>query len=327
MVRTERGDLLVSHRRAVLALGASVFGAPLGVSAQQQRKVWRIGLLVATTREKSDTRSMRSFREGLRELGYIEGRNLTIDWRFADDVDARLSELAEELVKLQVDVIVTYTSSGVRAAQRATKAIPIVAMTVGDPVASGFAASLAHPGGNITGSSVMWREVLDKRLELLSSVLPKSARIAYLTNPDAGYVRPNWMGMLVVRARTMDDVATGVSLVIKQSAEGLLVADDAFFNFHAREIGELVTRHKLATTFGEQDGADGGGLMSYGVDYEDLLHRAATYVDKILKGQKPGDIPFEQPSKFRFVINLKTAKALGVTIPPSMLLRASRVIE
>ena len=327
MVRTERGDLMVSRRRAVLALGASVFGAPLGVSAQQHRKVWRIGLLVATTREKSDTLSMRSFREGLRELGYIEGRNLTIDWRFADDVDARLSELAAELVKLQVDVIVTYTPSGVRAAQRATKTIPIVAMTVGDPVASGFAASLSHPGGNITGSSTMWYETTVKRLELLPSVLPKSARIAYLANPDAGYTRTNWMGMLVVRARTMDDVATGISLMIKQSAEGLLVADDGYFNFHAREIGELVTRHKLPSTFGEQDGADGGGLMSYGVDYEDLLHRAATYVDKILKGQMPGDIPFEQPSKFRFVINLKTAKALGITIPPSTLLLASRVIE
>src|SRR4051812_19170 len=156
MVRTERADLMVSHRRAVLALGASAFAAPLGVLAQQQRKVWRIGLLVATTREKSDTRSMRSFRDGLRELGYIEGRNLTLEWRFADDVILRESELAEELVKLQVDVIVTYTSSGVRAAQRATKTIPIIAMTVGNAVASGFAKTLSHPGGNITGFSVMW---------------------------------------------------------------------------------------------------------------------------------------------------------------------------
>jgi len=299
---------MVSRRRAVLAFSANVLAAPLGVFAQQKGKVWRIGLLVATTREKSDTRSTRGFLEGLRELGYIEGRNLTIDRRFADDVYDRLPGLAKELAKLQVDVIVAY-GGGVSAAQQATKTIPIVGV-FDNPVGNGFAASLSRPGGNITGLAVMTRDLDRKRLELLSSVLPKNAHIEYLWKPS-----------------TMDEVAAGISLMVKQSAGGVLVADAGFYNFHAREIGELATRHKLPSCFAEQNGADGGGLMSYGVDYADILRRAATYVGKILKEEKPGDIPIEQASKFVFVVNLKTAKALGVTIPQSMLISADRVIE
>ena len=273
----------------------------------------------------------------MRELGYVEGSNVNFEWRFAEGQYSRIPELAEDLVRRRVDVIFTAGTPGVRAAQRATKTIPIVVAGFADPVGGGFAASLARPGGNITGLASMFEDIEGKRLELLSSVLPQRARIAYLANPANPAFRlseefiasleKKGRGLLVVRARNLGEITEGFSFLVKRHAAAVLVSDEPTFNGLAPEIAKLAIRHKLPSCFGLGRGPESGGLMFYGLNYADVFRHAATYVDKILKGANPGDLPIEQPTKFELVVNMKTAKALGITIPQAILLRADRVIE
>ena len=326
---------MTTRRQIVLALGAGALIAPLPSIAQQPEKVWRIGLLWAGSAKQVAIIS--NFVDGLRALGYVEGRNITFEWRFAEDRYERLPQLAEELARQRVDVIFTTGTPSTRAAQRATKTIPIVVAGFADPVAGGFAASLAHPDGNITGFASMFEDIEGKRLELLASVLPQGARIAYLVNPANPALRlaeefvasleKNGKGVLVVRARNMDEISKGFASMAKQHAAAVLVPDEPTFIAHTPEIAKLAARHKLPSCFAGKRGPETGGLMSYGVNYPDVFRSAAKFVDKILKGANPGDIPIERPTRFEFIVNLNSAKALGLTIPPSILLRADRVIE
>ena len=274
----------------------------------------------------------------MRELGYVEGKNLEIQWRFAEGRAEMLPILAAELVKLNVDVIVTQGTPPTRAAQQATTTIPIVAASFSDPVKSGFAASLAHPGGNITGFENLGEELQKKRLELLINVAPKATRIAEMINPgNAASVRERTgfeaaarkMGKaaVLVEVRAAGELTDGFSRMARERASALAVADDALLNQLGPQIAELALRQRLPSIFGTRQNAEAGGLMSYGADPAVRYRRAATYVDKILKGAKPGDLPIEQPTEFDLVVNMKTAKALGVKIPQSILVQTTKVIE
>lgn len=325
---------MITRRKIVVVLGAAAL-APFASLAQQQDKVWRVGLLL--TQSAKQVALPRNFVDALRELGYIEGSNINFEWRFAEGQYERLPGLAEELVRQRVDVIFTMGTPGTRAAQRATKTIPIVVAGFADPVGGGFAVSLAHPDGNITGLASMFEDLEGKRLDLLSSVLPQRARIAYLANQANPLFRlteefnasleKKGKGLLMIRARNMGEIMEGFSVLVKQHAAAVLVADEPTFNNHAPEIAKLAMRHKLPSCFGFGRGAEAGGLMSYGLNYADVCQRAATFVEKILKGANPGDLPIEQPTRFEFIINLKTAQALGIKVPQLILLQATKMIE
>ena len=328
-----------NRRKLIVALGAGTVTASLGAFAQQQGKVWRVGYLSAASRPASlDSGSVGAFSRGMRELGYIEGKNLEIQWRFAEGRAEMLPILAAELVKLNVDIIVTQGTPPTRAAQQATKTIPIVAASFSDPVKSGFAASLAHPGGNITGFENLGEELQKKRLELLISVAPKATRIAEMINPNntasvrerTGFeAAAHKMGKatVLVEVRAAGELADGFSRMTRERAGALAVSDDALLNQLGLQIAGLALRQRLPSIFGTRQNAEAGGLMSYGADPVVRFRRAATYVDKILKGAKPGDLPIEQPTEFELVINMKTAKALGIKIPQSILVQATKVIE
>jgi putative ABC transport system substrate-binding protein len=277
--------------------------------------------------------------QGLRELGWIDGKNVAIEYRFADGEYDRLASLAAELVRLKVNVILVTSSSPAVAARNATRTIPIVMGTSSDPVELGLAASLAHPGGNVTGLSFSFGlEIVGKELELLKVAVPQVRRVAFLLNPanpgnvlarKTVKVRAESLGvqLQLIEARGPNDFEEAFVAMARGRAGALLVAPDPIFGFHRTQLQELVARTRLPAMYGLREHTEVGGLMSYSVDLRESLRRAATYVDKILKGAKPGDLPIEQPSKFELVINLKTAKALGLTIPPSLLARADHVIE
>ena len=326
-----------TRRRLLIALGAGALAAPLACFAQQQRsKVARIGLL-----EGSSASSYAKWREaliaGLRELGYVEGKNIIIEYRWAEGNYERLPGLAAEMVQMKVDVIVA-SSLAIRAAQQATTTIPIVMVQTSDPVGSGFVASLARPGRNITGLSNMNTEVMSKYLELLRVAVPKLSRVTVLVNPSnpvhpeflksiQAAAKTNSVKISPVQASTASQIEAAFGAMKQERAGALIVLPDSFFLAQARRIAELAAQHRLPTMFWTREPVESGGLMSYGQNIAEHYYRAATYVDKILKGAKPGDLPVEQPTKFELVINLKTAKALGLTIPQELLLRADRVIE
>jgi len=320
------------HRRAFLGTlaGGLLAAAPLVAGAQQRAKVPRIGILssdAASTREEA-------FRQGLRDLGYVEGQNVAIESRYADGRFEKLPGLATELVRLNVDVIVASPTEAIRAAQGATKTIPIVMAFSGDPVGSGIVAQLGHPGGNITGLTTMAAELTAKRLEFLKAIAPTISRVSFLANQAtpkqfvseveaAGRV----MGVHIsaVMVQDANELDRTFSAMAKGTVDGLVV--DLVLHEYRRRIADLAIRHRFPAVSGPREFAAAGGLMAYGPDYRDLFRRAATYVDKILKGAKPADLPVEQPTKFELVINLKTAKALGLTIPPSLLQRADEIIQ
>ncbi len=319
-------------RRIGLAvmLTVSFIVAPLAAGAQQRAKVPRIGILssdAASTREEA-------FRQGLRDLGYVEGQNVAIESRYADGRFEKLPGLATELVRLNVDVIVASPTEAIRADQGATKTIPIVMAFSGDPVGSGIVAQLGHPGGNITGLTTMAAELTAKRLEFLKAIAPTISRVSFLANQAtpkqfvseveaAGRV----MGVHIsaVMVQDANELDRTFAAMAKGAVDGLVV--DLVLHEYRRRIADLAIRHRFPAVSGPREFAAAGGLMAYGPDYRDLFRRAATYVDKILKGVKPADLPVEQPTKFELVINLKTAKALGLTIPQSVLLRADQIIE
>jgi len=282
---------------------------------------------------------MEAFRQGLRDLGYVEGQNLVIEWRWAEGREERLPDLAAELVRLQVQVIVVGGGAAIRAAQYATSTIPIVMAANYDPVGEGFIASLARPGGNITGLSWLGAELPGKRLELLKETLPQSTRIAVLGNPAfAAY--ETWRHSLTAAAQALglhlhvvelhraDELDSAFAAITSAGAEALIVlADPALMDgLHAR-IVDLAARNRLPAMYDWRAYVDAGGLMSYGPSMPDMQRRAASYVDKILQGAKPADLPIEQPTTFHLVINLKAAKALGLTMPPTVLFQANEVLQ
>jgi len=313
--------------------------APLGAGAQQAGKVWRIGLLeIGRAFAPELVPSHKAFIDGLQEHGYIVGQNIVIEFRGAAGKQERLPELAAELVRLRVDILVTPGTLSTLAAKHATTTIPIVMVSVGDPVGTGFATSLGRPGGNITGLSDMNPDLSGKRLELLKEVLPKLARVAVLLNPghppNVDQLRETQAAARILRVtlqtlevRRSDDLERGFATIARERAEAVVVLPDAFTVAHRDQIAALAARHRLPTMFAQRAHVAAGGLMAYGANQATLSRQAASYIDKILKGAKPGDLPVQQPTKFELVINLKTAKALGLTIPPSLLQRADELIQ
>jgi putative ABC transport system substrate-binding protein len=309
------------------------------VSAQQQGKVWRVGFLAGASRPASfDSSLYGAFVQAMRELGYVEGKNLVIEWRFAEGVYDRLPSLAAELLPLKVDVIVTQGNAASRAAKQATATIPIVIAITGDLVEEGFVASLAHPGGNMTGLDNVSADVFPKRLELLLAMVPRLRRVAVVFNSaNAGQssilkhvqdaARKVKVTVIPVDGRTAEEIERGFALMMRERAGGVIVLGDAFLNGQQRQIAELAVRYRLPSIFAYREMVEAGGLMSYGQDLADFFRRAAVYVGKIFKGAKPGELPIEQPMKFEMVINRKTAKAIGLAIPQELVLRADRLIE
>ena len=324
-------------RTVLVGLGAMILSAPV-VAAQSPVKAARIGVLAGGT-ASTDAVRYEAFRQGLSGLGYVESRNIVIEYRYAEGKPERLPALAAELVRLNVDLILTSGDQGVRAAKQASQTIPIVVALVGDLVGPGYVASLARPGGNITGQTTLVSELSAKRLELLKTAFPKVSRVAILWNPtNADNVvafketevaaRALRIQLVPLDVRRADDFEGAFLAALRARAEALIVGSgDALLLTHRARIADFAAKNRLPTMYGNQDYMDAGGLMFYGPNVADMYRRAATYVDKILKGAKPGDLPVEQPTKFEFVINLKTAKALGLTIPPPILSRADRVIE
>jgi len=321
---------------ALLALGT----APFLAEAQRPGKVWRVGFLMPYRRPPSPElfeKFFGSHLRALRDVGYVEGKNVVIEWRFAENKPERLPGLAAELVQLKMDVIHSTGTPATLAAQRATTTIPIV-MMVGDPVGAGLVASLARPGGNSTGVTSLDVELTPKLLELLLNVAPKTSKVAVMVNPSnsAQFRTLNLVqdaaqrigkNVVAVQPQTAAEIENGFSVMRQQGAGAVLVAPDSFFLSQRSQIAELAAKNRLPSIAGFAEFAEVGCLLSYAANSADLLRRALTHVDRILKGAKPGDLPVEQPTKFDLVINLKTAKALGITIPQSLLLRAERVIE
>jgi putative ABC transport system substrate-binding protein len=328
----------VDRRRFLVTSLAGAFAAPLSAHAQQAGKVYRVGILGEEASDPSEDRLWQSFRVAMRERGWIEGKNLLIESRWAEGNPARLPELAADLVRLKVDVIVTRGSIYTHGARTATSSVPIVFTMHADPEKTGHIASLARPGGNITGLSIVMTDLNVKGLELLTDTVPRVKHIAVLGSPDMPSYAPSLkalqeaarrfqLKLQTVVARTGADLGTSFSAMAREHVQAVLVLGFGPYMAARQRIAELALRHRLPTFFSWRDHVEAGGLMSYGPDLSDLMRRAAVYADKILKSAKPGDLPVEQPTKFELVINLKTAKALGLTIPPSLLARADQVIE
>jgi len=307
------------------------------VRAQAPAKVRRIGFLSPFSPSNAELWHQ-AFRQGLHDLGWVEGKNISIEYRYAEARSDRLPELAADLVRLNVDIIVTSVSPDAVAAKNATKAIPIVMAAPGDPVALGLVESLARPGGNITGLSQISPELVGKRLELLKGLVPKLSRVAVLWNPPSKISAISWkeiqlpareLGLQLhsMEVRSASDFDKAFEDATRARAGALAVMPDPLFGGNLKRIADLAAKNRLPSIYHISEFADSGGLVTYGPDRSDMFRRAATYVDKILKGAKPGDLPIEQPTKFELVVNMKTAKALGIEIPQSVLVRADRVIE
>jgi len=321
----------------LVALAISCLAPVYLARAQQPTKISRIGYLVGAFPSTVSARTA-AFRQGMRELGYVEGKNIVVEYRYAEGNADREREFAAELARLKVDVIVTTGPTVTRAAKEATVTIPIVFAQDGDPVASGFVASLARPGGNITGLSTLAPELSGKRLELLKEIVPKLSRVTVIgnsTEPGNAQLLKEMeiaAGALKVKLRYLDvlsfkDIESAFRAAAKERADGVVMGGSAVFNTHRLQIVELAAKNRLPATYTRPEYVEDGGLMTYGPSINDLFRRAATYVDKILKGRKPADVPVEQPIKFEFIVNLKAAKQIGLTIPPKVLARADRVIR
>jgi putative ABC transport system substrate-binding protein len=335
MIRRLSRRAFVSRIAALVASSAIMFKPQSGY-AQQSTLPRRIGVLLVARSPESE--EVQAFRQGLLDAGYVDGRDVVIEWRVANGDYARLPELVADLVQRKVDVIVVISTPAAQAAKRATSTIPIVMAIVADPVGSGLVTNIAHPGGNVTGLSLMTAELAAKRLQLLKEAIPRLIRVAVLWNPDTSW-HPKVVEELKVAApalsiklnfvpaRTPEDFGPAFSAVNRMHSQALYVLDDAFFFTHRMTLLDRASKARLPVVYGERNFPDAGALMSYGIYVEDLFRRSAGYVDKILKGAKPGDLPIELPTKFQLVVNLKSAKALGITIPESILLQADEVIR
>jgi putative ABC transport system substrate-binding protein len=332
-----RDEKKVKRRIFAMALCTVLFALCVSTHAQQPTKIPRIGLLFTATPSAAAAR-IEAFRQGLRELGYVEGKNILIEQRYAEGQLNHMNELAAELVRLKVDVIVTIGPAATRPAKEATHAIPIVMGVDDDPVGNGFVASLARPGGNITGLASLAPEIGGKQLELLKEIVPRLSRVAVLgtsTQPgNAQSLREAEVaaGALAVKLQYLDvlspkDIEPVFRTASNGRAEAVLVLRASIFFSHRKQIVDLAAKRQLPAMYYTTEYVEEGGLMTYGVSITDLFRRAATYVDKILKGAKPAELPIEQPTKFELVVNLKTAKRIGLTIPPNVLARADKVIK
>jgi putative tryptophan/tyrosine transport system substrate-binding protein len=322
------------NRRAFIALlGGSILAAPLVVEAQQTGRVYRVGVLHPAA---SQTASTEAFQQSLRILGYVEGQTLKIEWRWAEGKPERYRDLAIDLVRSVVDVIVAAHSQTALAARHVTQTTPIVVAGAGDAVVDGVVVSLARPGGNITGVSLMVPDLVPKRLQLLKEVTPAASRVGLLWNPEAGTgllkaheeaARALGLESRSLAVRTPEEFAQATQEAVRSHCAVLVAVQNPIFSIHRTRIAQLALQHRLPLLSGEPLSAEAGALMMYGASLLEAWRRAATFVDKILKGAKPAELPVEQPTRFELVINLKTAKALGLTIPQSILLRADQVIE
>ena len=328
------------HRRAFLAgTGAVLLTAPLVAHAQPAGKATHIGFLSPSSLHDPRTQTfVEAFRQGLRDLGWVEGQNMTIEYRWAEERTERLPDLARDLARLKVDVIVASTSPAVQAAKQATKTIPIVMTNAGDAVATGFVVSIARPEANITGLSMMAGELVGKQLQILKEVVPNLSRVALLWNPTNASNAPQLLHAqdaartLGVRLHSLEvrgpgEIEGAFAAMTKERAGAVIVLLDSMLVANRTRIAELAARSRRPAMYGLTDHVKAGGLMAYGPNVADMHRRAATYVDKILKGSKLTDLPVEQPTKFELVVNLKTAKALGLTIPPLLLARTDEVIQ
>jgi putative ABC transport system substrate-binding protein len=325
----------MDRRTFIGTLAGGLFATPIAAEAQRPGRAWRIGFVRGSAPPAAE---VEAFRQGLRDLGYVEGKNLDILFRWAEGRDERLPSLVAELIQLNVDLIVSSAPAATRAAKEATTTIPIVMVTVADPVAFGFVRSLARPGGNITGFAFQHPELSGKRLALLKETIPKLSRVAVLWNADNPYKAVDMkeveaaaagLGVMLqsLAVRGVDGFDSAFEAARHGRAGCIITLEDPFTITHRARIVELARKHRLPALYGRRLYVDAGGLMSYGPDPIDQYRRAAIYVDRILNGTKPSDLPVEQPTKFELAVNLKAAKALGLTIPPSLLARADQVIE
>jgi len=325
-----------------IALSTVLFSLSVRVEAQQPpRKVPLIGFLNTSSASNSET-SLRldAFRQGLHDLGYVEGKNINIEYRYADGKLERLPKLAEELVRLKVDLVVAANATVAQAAKKSSTTIPVVMVAAGDPFGGELVASLARPGGNVTGLYQYSPELVSKRLELLKEVLPKVTRFTFLNSANGTAARSRFEDQGKATAKSLgvqfqfvevkapaSDLEGAFLVMVKERIGALVISSAPLLSFHRKKILQLVEQNRIPAIYPDQEWSTAGGLISYGANLPDLYRRAATYVDKILKGAKPADLPVEQPTKFEFVINLKTAKALNLTIRQSVLFRADRVIR
>jgi len=329
---------VIERRRFIEIIVGALLAAPLAAEAQQSGKVYRIVFLGASSPEL-ESELVAAFREGLRDLGYIEGQNIMIEYRWAEGRYDRYPAFVAEAVRHKVDVIVTAGTPAALAAKEGTRTLPIVMAAIGDPIASGVVSSVARPGGNITGSTSMTPEIDAKRLELLKELVPGASRIAILWNPANPGNRPR-IGEMKAAAKALrltlepivdagdgDQLKKGFGAIVAARSQALIMVSDRALLAHRDRIVDFAMKRRLPGLYAYREFVKVGGFASYGPSYRVMFRRAAVYVDKILKGAKPGDLPIEQPTKFELVINLKTAKALGLTIPPSVMGRADEIIQ
>ena len=326
----------MKRREFITLLGGAAAMWPFDALAQQTSKVWRVGMLDTTSATLNP--NVDAFRRELRQLGYVEGQNLIIEYRSGEGRIERFPELAVELVRLKVDVVVTRGTPAALAAKNASATIPIVMAAIGEPVETGMVVSLAQPGGNVTGLSAFVNELTAKRIEIMREIVPKISRMAMIDNMGNTSVPPQWDEMKratlalgiqpqLYDVRKPEGIGPAFDAAIAQHADALTVGNDSVFIAGRLRVVELAAKHRLPAIYATREFVDAGGLLSYGAHYPDLYRRAANYVDKIFKGAKPGDLPVEQPTKLELVINLKTATALDLAIPKSLLTAADEVIE
>jgi putative ABC transport system substrate-binding protein len=325
-----------NRRKLIIALGAGALTAPFGSFAQQPMKIYRIGYLDSGS-ITSRVERVESMRAGLRDLGYIEGKNIQIEFRWADGKYDRLPSLAAELASMKVDVLVAIGTPCTIAAKRATTTIPVVMVAVGDPVATGLVTSLARPVGNVTGLAILSPELMLKRFELIHEMSPRTKQVAILLNPSNPTQAINFkaaetaartlkIGLQRLETRNLDEIKSAFAMMAKKGVGAVIIPVDSMLSTNHVAIAILAEKQRL-TSFGPSEFAETGGLMGYGANLSEISRRAATYIDKLLNGAKPADLPVEQPTKFELVINMKTAKALGIKIPNSILVQATKVIE
>lgn len=325
------------RRRDFITLAGGIAAWPLAVRAQQAEKVWRVGML-DTTPAKLNAVNIDAFRDALARLGYVEGRNAVIEYRSGEGRIDRFPKLAAELMALKVDIIVTRGTPATIAAKNATSTIPIVMAAIGEPVGTGAVASLARPGGNVTGLSAFVTELTAKRIEIMRELLPRISRIALLDNMDNGSVPAQWNEMkraalgfgiqpLLCDVKKPDDIEAAFRTALAERVDALSVGNDSVVIASRRQIADLAAKNRLPAIYATREFVDAGGLISYAANYTDLYRRAAIYVDKIFKGANPGELPVEQPTTFELVINAKAAKSLGLTVSAALLSRADEVIE
>jgi len=327
----------IKRRKFLTLFGGAVLAWPLAVRAQPMAKVWHVGMLETTAATLNAT-NLDAFKQALRQLGYIEGQNLIVEYRSGDGHIERFPQLAAELVRLNVDIIITRGTPAALAAKKATATIPIVMAAIGEPVETGMVASLARPGGNVTGLSAFVTELTAKRIEIMREVIPQLSRMALIDNMANRSVPAQWdetkraafaLGIQpqLYDVRKAEDIERAFSSAIAQRVNALSVGNDSVVITNRIRVVQLAAKHRLPAIYATRDFVDAGGLLSYAAHYPDLYRRAAAYVDKIFKGAKPADLPVEQPTKFEIVVNLKAASALGLTVPSTLLARADEVIE